>query len=193
MQSPSKPALSVRSQATENEYRTTKKYLRNWGYKIGSFADYLLEIANISHATKLKHLRQARTHAKETNKKWNLGTLPPLPDKAPPIFSDEDFQNLYKAFENVAYPKFILPEFRSLYWQTIIHLASVTAMRRDFLPERITRSRLLLKRHSRGNYLTRSSRFHHQDQRYVQSHKFLPAGRFFPPAGTSSKFPPAGT
>jgi integrase len=94
----------------------------------------------MSQATRLKHLRQAGFLCKKCEEfarqglAANLGVLKAPVAKAPLVFSDEDFQKLYNAFENCDYPKVIAePWQRFRFWQTLIHFAAVTAVRRQAL------------------------------------------------------------
>lgn len=132
-----KIAKTVRSR-TESDYHTTQKYLQKWikSKPEESFANFLL-IQKIAQATRLKHLRNAETLLRrkqlpdEIGNSPNFGTLAPAVKSPPPVFTDDDFTQLYDAFNDVEYPKFIQPGERHRYWHCILHFASITALRRE--------------------------------------------------------------
>jgi integrase len=131
---------------TANEYRTTSNYIQRWQnhrkdhYKI-SFADWLTGTQYpkpLSANTIAKHIRQAKHILKKCGEKnvnyseEQLGTAAPEV-KTYPEFTDSDFQDLYNAFADSEYPKFIENGQRQRYWQTIIHFITITALRRQAL------------------------------------------------------------
>ena len=131
---PKKPTRPVRSR-TEQEHHTTLKYLQKWSNtikKFPTFAEFLLA-QKMAQATRCKHIKQAAMLIKRKNLPGgnNLGTLSPPLAKPPIHFCDQDFEQLYLAFNNAEKPTFIQSEERQRYWQCIIHFAAITALRRE--------------------------------------------------------------
>jgi integrase len=125
---------------TANEYRTTVKYIECWRKHHASktFSEHLQETYTLSANTIAKHVRQATTIVKRCGEKIAGFTADSLGDAAPevktyPEFTDSDFQDLYNAFADSEYPKFIENGQRQRYWQTIIHFITITALRRQAL------------------------------------------------------------
>jgi integrase len=119
--------------STAVEYRTALRYIQSWQeHSPGtSFADYLGTLP-LAAATRVKHLKTAKTLCKRCNIEYNLGRFPEKPAMAaPPKFSDIDFGKLYNAFSDCEHPKFIASGERCRYWQAVIHFAVVTALRRE--------------------------------------------------------------
>jgi integrase len=120
--------MSVRTAA---EYKTTARYLSQWRTKKKrpTFANYLRSLG-VNHNTIVKHCKQAKSICKHCNLDYEIESLT-LILKPPPIFSDNDFANLYEAFQNVEWPKFIQIDHEYRYWQCILHFAAITALRRE--------------------------------------------------------------
>jgi integrase len=127
---------------TANEYRTTINYIKQWKelQPARTFTDYLqcCFTKPLSTNTIAKHIRQAKHILKKCGEKnvnyseSDLGTAAPEV-KTYPEFTDSDFKDLYNAFADSEYPKFIENGQRQRYWQTIIHFITITALRRQAL------------------------------------------------------------